>query len=47
MHVEKHPWGTQNFLDGGGTGFGGGWGGGAHWALEPEEVILKAQIWKI
>ena len=26
---------------------GGKWGGGAHWALEPREVILKSQIWKI
>ena len=22
-------------------------GGGAHWALDPREVILKSQIWKI
>ena len=24
-----------------------GEGGGAHWALEPREVILKSKIWKI
>ena len=22
-------------------------GGGAHWALEPREVILMSQIWKV
>ena len=26
--------------------FSGG-GGGGHWALEPREVTLKSQIWKI